>query len=604
MHFHASAPNNCFAVWMVLVLVFPLFVKGQKIAIIGSGVSGSFTAKYLVDYDTECSLEQIDIFDVVLPPVEEVGLGEHNNNNHKTTDELTSSEYFQGGRVASLKLGDGTIVELGASVAFDGFYFVSQMLKQAKIQTGRPFHTGTIHDLQTTQDLRIGMGIYNGNGDFPLLTSKIKSSWWKLLTFLYRYNVDLVRLKSATDRMLPSYYSIHHMLESDRDDSFFESPDEMWQKVGLSKAVHATFEELLDALGIPNELQWWRKWLPYQGNLREELLEAATLCNYNQELSKVNGFVGLGSFIAAEDDLYSVIGGNHQIVTTALEQAQQNRASKCPTNKPEIRILNERITSVIGDLVDGMELYAGEKQLGTYDTVILAAPLQQCRISFSIRSHMDGAVLQPMPLNGMVDTEQTEAEDGHDVFPKPLPDHAVRPYTQVVTTVVSNATLQADYFQIPESDLPRSILHSKKGKASNFNITTITQITSSSNSSGGGHVYKIFSDGILTTDILTQLFGPWYTLEISKVWGGPWGGATPDYQGHGQTLNYMLHDTAVGFEGDPSTKGGSLYYANAQESAFAAMELSAIAAKSVAKLIAKRYNFITPQYETASSEEL
>ena len=79
------------------------------------------------------------------------------------------------------------------------------------------------------------------------------------------------------------------------------------------------------------------------------------------------------------------------------------------------------------------------------------------------------------------------------------------------------------------------------------------------------------------------------------MWGGPHGGATPDYRGEGNSVQYLLYDGASGLEGH--TRSGGLYYPNAIESALACMEASAIGAKSVAKLVAKRLGLVVPTKE-------
>ena len=72
-------------------------------------------------------------------------------------------------------------------------------------------------------------------------------------------------------------------------DNLLESPDELWEEVGWLQPDHMSFDAFLDALGLPEELPWWRQYLPYQGSLRAELLTAINLCNYNQANSQVNG---------------------------------------------------------------------------------------------------------------------------------------------------------------------------------------------------------------------------------------------------------------------------------------------------------------------------
>jgi prenylcysteine oxidase/farnesylcysteine lyase len=249
---------------------------------------------------------------------------------------------------------------------------------------------------------------------------------------------------------------------------------------------------------------------------------------------------------------------------------------------------------VIGDL-DGMEIFSETHSLGQFDVVILAAPIQQSRIAFLIRSDKDPAVLHDMPLFAdIMSIEETELEDLHKVSPTELPESATRPYTQVVTTVLSNATLKVDHFHLDAADLPRGIYMTENGNAKEYGITAVGQITSDG-------VYKIFSSERLNETTLGILFEPGYEVEYVKVWGGPYGGATPDYRGEGKTVQYLLYDSSAGADG---YVGGALYYPNAIEASFACMELSAIGAKSVARLIAKRFGLIVPREIQDQSDEL
>ena len=223
--------------------------------------------------------------------------------------------------------------------------------------------------------------------------------------------------------------------------------------------------------------------------------------------------------------------------------------------------------------------------VGQYDTVVLAAPYHSARIDFMIQSQNDPSILQQMPLGGLIETESDEIDpdhEGHVLFPHELPASAKRPYTQVTTTILSNATLQNEAILLPpESSAPRSVLFSDSGKAALYNITAITRI------SDNGGVYKIFSNDPLSRDILTTLFGPGHVVEYSKLWGGPYGGATPDYQGGGTSTEFLLYDAAHGLGGH--TNAGALYFPNAMElSSLACVEMCATGAKAVAKLIARR----------------
>ena len=247
-------------------------IEAKKVAIIGGGISSSVFAKYLADYDTNCTLESIVIYDP-LP------IGQAVNVTQKADAD------WQGSGVTTLELEDGTVVELGASVAFNGFRLLVDMLNgDDSIVIGTAHNTGQPEKDDTTD----GIGIYNGDGVWSLLTSNT-SSFVSRLKMLWRYNVDLWTMSRASATAEIGLERIHRWLNSTYPTTFFESPDEMWHAAGLRAPAHMSFDAFLDAIGLPEELPWWRRYLPYQGSLRAELLSAINLCNYNQANSQVNG---------------------------------------------------------------------------------------------------------------------------------------------------------------------------------------------------------------------------------------------------------------------------------------------------------------------------
>ena len=157
----------------------------------------------------------------------------------------------------------------------------------------------------------------------------------------------------------------------------------------------------------------------------------------------------MGSLAASLGGLFSVKGGNYQIIRSAFRQAVRIRDAHC-AKAGTVSQVTDRITTVIASL-DGFTLFAGDHEVGLYDIVILATPLQQSRIQFLIPSHFDHSVLQPMPMAGLVDAhtaalKNDSSHEGHVQLPETVPESATRPYTQVVTTVVSHAILNVTYF--------------------------------------------------------------------------------------------------------------------------------------------------------------
>ena len=589
--------------------------RSRRVAIIGGGIGGSFVSKYLTDNDENCKIDTIDIFEPspMSSTKSEAGVAvtaASSSSSSSVEGEIRST--WQGSRVSSVTLSDGTVVELGASIIYDGNKLAVEMLQgDPNLSPGRPFYPG---DQKTKSEegkpQKNGFGIYDGEGNWLLNTAAFGSALARKLCLLWRYNIDLFRISSAASEAVNSFDLIYQLLESDEPATFaLDTPDVIWEAVGLRRLSMVSYDEFLDAIGVcRDELPWWRSILPFQGCIRNELLSAVTINTYNQEVTRMNGLSGLVSFVPTKGELFSVEGGNYKLIESALNQARTRRKQQCRDRsmyEQQVRHVASEVTAVVGDLDQGMEIFSGEKSQGRYDVVILAAPLQHCNIDFLITSHLDGAVLHPMPLGLGLDVadEEEETSEGQDVenirehISSMLPSSAERPYIQVITTVLSNATLQTTYFNITSAEIPRSIYFTEKGKELE-NVFTITHLTSDG-------VFKVFSQTELSLDDVANMFGPSAKIEFVQTWGGKHGGATPNFDGGGDAsapAPFLLYDGGKLTEGHGF--GPALYYANAMESAVAAVEISAIGAKAVAKLCAARLELIAPRQNSLGGDEL
>jgi hypothetical protein len=238
------------------------------------------------------------------------------------------------------------------------------------------------------------------------------------------------------------------------------------------------------------------------------------------------------------------------------------------------------------------------KSLGdSFDVVVLAAPLQFANIDFLVKGSLfDPNVLYSMPLQGriMVDEDQPFIDanvHGHLHAIRTLPPSAQRPYTQVITTVIQNATLQTSFLKLDEWKNPSSIIFTEKGKKALNDVSAIRRLDDHGS-------FKIFSSSILDSSFLRKVFGDEVNIEYVKVWGGMNGGATPDFNG-GKSIDsppFLLFDSTMS-EDSVSFDGSTVYYTNTMETAVSALEISAIGAKAVAKLIASRYAFLRPEID-------
>lgn len=480
-----------------------------------------------------------------------------------------------------------------------------------------------------------GFGIYHGNGEWLVNLSSfgkyspfIKKIFTSLY-LLYRYNFDLLRLRGAVKQAVHSFDMIYDVLNDTQHETlYFDSPMDIWQAMGLRRLAGVSFHDFLDGLGLYRnpELEesdsttintgssWWdwRKWIPGMGCLRSELVTGMTINTYNQDLNEMNGLVGLVAYVPAGGELFCIKGGNHQLMESALWQAKKiYDSSNCKSSENQQRIqMHQRKISTVVASESSLELYEGTESLGKFDVVILAAPLQQARIQFLVENPMgmDVDTLHEMPLGGMKENLDTEDnpqniatsnnEHGQHLFASSLPPSATIPYTSVVTTLVSNATINTAYFGLQDENVPRSILVSERGKL--FEGDGITTLTILSEEHG---LIKTFSSEPLSSDQRNILFGTEHVVEYEQNWGGQYGGATPNFSGgkNSESLPFLLYDGAKHWS-KFGNDGPALYYVNAIESAVAAIEISAIGAKSVAKLVARRLDLIRPKQSVAHDE--
>mmetsp|Transcript_17443 Transcript_17443/g.25432 ORF Transcript_17443/g.25432 Transcript_17443/m.25432 type:complete len:620 (-) Transcript_17443:533-2392(-) len=586
--------------------------KTIRVAIIGGGISESFTAKYLFDYDTKCKLD-ITLFDA--PTVGNSSGSNHgdgNDNGYKSNNSSTG----QGSRVNSLTLSDGTVVELGASIIFEGNKLVSDMIdgdpSLIKVQPHSPRSSREDGLSDHKPELHTGMGIYNGFGDDDGHENEKAGPWALLLTkmtpdertksVLWRYNLDLWRVKRATTKSLSSFNLIYELIASNHDATFFESPNDVWRAVGLAYPASTSYDDYLDRLGLPSFVPWWKFLINGQGIARKELYTAMNICNNNQNNAQMTALAALVNSAASMGGLYAIDGGNDKLVSSAFLQASETHEKVCRTKDlygpSKIRKVSKKIRTLISDFEQGMELFGGDgKLLGHYDIVVLAAPLQFSNIQFLAKGSLfDKSVLHPMTLNGMVDGKNSDAnEHGHrSAMGGQLPSSASRPYTQVVTTVVSGGRLSLSHFSLDDEHVPKSILVTEQGRQE-LGISSISQITND--------VYKIFSSNELTVNEVKTLLGDEAQVEYTKVWGGKNGGATPAFDGAGESTystKFLLYDGGHG-EGAYSD-GSALYYTNAMEAAVSAMEISAIGSRLVSKLIARRLGLLKPSSDYDGGE--
>ncbi len=306
--------------------------KKKKVAIIGGGVGGSFTAKFISDYDKGCStIDSITIYEpysiisnygdgesksndtnTIIPYEYEYEYEEEKkaNSQHQHQQQNKKKHRQQGPRTASVQLSDGTIVELGASILFNGNKLAVEMLENDDSLVAIEPLSG--NDQSSSDEKKEGMGIYNGKitpastgeGEeeeaaaaklvWPLYTSNMtKEETTKAM--LWRYNLDLYRIDKATNKALASFEKIYDLLETGKDETgeefAYKSPNDLWAKVGLKHAALTSLDDFLDEIGVAKDyVPWWKRFLlGSQGLVRDELFAPMNICNNNKNNAQMTG---------------------------------------------------------------------------------------------------------------------------------------------------------------------------------------------------------------------------------------------------------------------------------------------------------------------------
>ncbi|KAJ3195297.1 hypothetical protein HK101_000563 [Irineochytrium annulatum] len=256
--------------------------------------------------------------------------------------------------------------------------------------------------------------------------------------------------------------------------------------------------------------------------------QAATRVNYAQNLD-LNSLATCICLIAAFIPVHNIAGGNERI----YEQMMVNSGAKVLLETEVTRILKRieggKVSYAVGDAYGNMD---------EYDAVIVAVPATKALSAISFEG-----------------------------IPKPVPVPFVHLHVTFVTGVLNKS-----YFGVATTaDLPRTIATTNNPSCP-FNSIGVRSFLAN-----GVTVSKIFSPQPLSDDVLGQIYS-----EIRRVDRFEWDSypvLTPVKRG--QWPRFELEEG--------TTNGGGVYYVNALEAAFSAMESETVAARNVVQLLKRRW---------------
>ncbi|KAM6221157.1 prenylcysteine oxidase 1 [Rhynchocyon petersi] len=415
-----------------------------------------------------------------------------------------------GGRLATLTV-EGQEYESGGSVIHPLNLHMKRFVKELGLST-----------VKGSDGL---MGIYNGEN---LVFEE--SHWFviNVLKLVWHYGFQFLRKHMWVEDVLDKFMRIYRY---QAHDYAFSSVEKLLHALGGDDFVGMLNRTLLETL---EKAGFSEKFL-------NEIVTPIMRINYGQNMD-INGFVGAVSLAGAESGLWAVEGGN-KLVCSGLLQASK------------------------GNLISGSVMYIEEKTR----TKQTGNPSKMYEVVYhsgsEIHSDFYDIVLVATPLNRKMSNItflnfDPPIEEFHQYY-----QHIVTTFVkgQLNTTVFSSRALDKfDLSAILTTDNPNLFINS---------IGIVSPVKAKDNlnpSTVGAHVWKIFSQDILTKEQILKLFLS-YNSVVKKSWL-----AYPHYKPPEKCPPIILHDR--------------LYYLNGIEFAASAMEMSAIAAYNAALLAYHRWN--------------
>eukprot|EP00291_Cryptomonas_curvata_P003617 CAMPEP_0172188784 /NCGR_PEP_ID=MMETSP1050-20130122/22149_1 /TAXON_ID=233186 /ORGANISM="Cryptomonas curvata, Strain CCAP979/52" /LENGTH=263 /DNA_ID=CAMNT_0012863383 /DNA_START=99 /DNA_END=887 /DNA_ORIENTATION=- len=231
-----------------------------RIAIIGSGVSGSASAYFLRKLFPNAS---IDVYE---------------------------QDNSLCGRVKTVSY-SGVTVEAGGSV----IHVSNRYLKEFVKETGLAVSKNRTYAGKT-------MGIFDGN---KLIFKSTGIAFIDAASMLWRYGLSLLRLKSTVRATLDQFNSVYALQSAGHA---YDTPDDLLRAMGLLNLTRQPLAAFLRARGVSDLLI-------------DELAAAVGRVNYGQSPAQLNALAGAISLSADGSSLWAVAGGNDRVCGRLLAAA-------------------------------------------------------------------------------------------------------------------------------------------------------------------------------------------------------------------------------------------------------------------------------------------
>lgn len=449
-----------------------------------------------------------------------------------------------GGRIRLATLAPGITAEAGASVIAGRnqlFGRFVDMLGLQRVPPGSQYPKGGGDEKYGGG----GLGLWDGTR-FRLVTSK--NSVFSVCKMLVRYSLALSRLSPYVNSLLEIFDGLY-----DGADVGYPTVQSLLQRApGLYNLTQTSFADTAE--------EQFGSWA---GGKRfvEEFLSAITRVNYNQDVGEMNSLSGSVAIAGSGDGLWSVAGGNAQVVELLLSRLGSE--SKL--------LLNARVTRISSLRKQGeRELprkytltVSGAKVDDPCDAVIIAAPLEYATV------HIDDDLVSKSAWN------------------------VGREYQQTITTFVYGR-MRPSYFGLQAGSEPPGLVLTTANSQTPFSSLARLPYSAEANSPRNWSYFKIFSKTPMTNSDMGKIFEDGHRVVEQFDW-----------------LAYPQFSPPEKFPPlDLGGVGNAIFYTSPIESAASAIEMSCISGRNAAGLarralgIAKELSDTDKDYSPSVKDEL
>lgn len=415
-------------------------------------------------------------------------------------------------------------VELGASI----FVQVNRNLVNAVTEFGLSIKSASEPKSDGPRDI---LGIWDGQ-NLVMTINDDNYSWWNAAKLIWKYGLlsitrNRALMKKTVGTFLRMYEEPHFP---------FRSLSETAYELELNKITGVTGAQFLEANRI-GEL------------FSTEIIQASTRVNYAQNLDQIHGLETM--VCMAIDGPMAVQGGNWQIFDGMIKASQAHL--RLNTSVTEISRQPDSSYIVKASLKSIDDPKSFSTYSDSYDSVIVASPLQFANISFN---PMDAATL-PAPIP-YVNLHVTLFTSPHVLSPAafnvPPPSRAP---TTILTTLAPGSV---------DSPLPF------------FSISTLRYIP---RPNGVEILYKVFSPAPLTP----SFFADFLDIPVSKDSSEPISPTDISWMYTKVWHSYPYLRPRVTFDDPQLDQAGKLWYTSGIEGFISTMETSSLMGMNVAKLV-------------------